>query len=115
MFVMSYATVVGFSRFGLGPAGVARRPSLRQVAVALALVAGIGGAGRFGTDYWTAGRFLQSTDNAYVHADYTTIAPRISGYVTEVLVHDNETVEAGRVLARIDDRDLKVAVEAAKA
>ena len=65
----------------------------------------MGFAGERGYDYWKVGRFQVSTDNAYVQADYTTVAPKISGYVTEVLVEDNETVKAGQVLARIDDRD----------
>ena len=115
MFVLSYPTLPGFRRFGLGVLGGARRPSPRQAVLAVALLAGVVMAGRFGADYWAVGRFQLSTDNAYVHADYTTIAPHISGYIIEVLVRDNETVEPGRVLARIDDRELKVAVDAARA
>ena len=56
----------------------------------------------YGTQYWTVGRFEVSTDDAYVQADNTTIAPRVSGYLDEVLVGDNEQVKAGQVLARID-------------
>jgi membrane fusion protein (multidrug efflux system) len=56
-----------------------------------------------------------STDDAYVKADNTTIAPKVSGYLHEVLVGDNERVKAGRVLARIDDRDFVVALDQAKA
>ncbi len=115
MFVLSTAAVVGFARFGWALPGGTRRPSLHQAVLAVALLAGVGAAGRFGSDYWTVGRFQQSTDNAYIHADYTTVASRLSGHVTEVLVHDNETVEAGRVLARIDDLELKAAVDAARA
>src|SRR6202030_1386426 len=48
-------------------------------------------------------------------ADNTTIAPKVSGYLHEVLVRDNERVKAGQVLARIDDRDFKVALDQAKA
>ena len=43
----------------------------------------------YGTQYWTVGRFEVSTDDAYVQADNTTIAPRVSGYLDEVLVGDN--------------------------
>jgi len=50
-----------------------------------------------------------------VKADSTTVAPKISGYLREVLVGDNERVKAGQVLARIDDRDFKVALDQAKA
>jgi membrane fusion protein (multidrug efflux system) len=55
------------------------------------------------------------TDDAYVTADYTTIAPKVSGLISQVLVNDNESVTVGQVLARIDDRDYVVAVKAAKA
>ena len=68
-----------------------------------------------GWRYWTVGRFEVSTDDAYVKADSTTIAPKISGYIAAVPVGDNEPVKAGQVLARIDDRDFKVALEQAKA
>ena len=56
-----------------------------------------------------------STDDAYVQADTTVIAPKVSGYLREVLVADNQPVKAGQPLARIDDRDYAVAVEQAKA
>ncbi len=47
----------------------------------------------YGHDYWTVGRFHISTDDAYVKADSSTIAPKVSGYLAEVLVMDNETVK----------------------
>ena len=57
----------------------------------------------------------QSTDDAYVRADFTLVAPRVNGQITRVLVDDNETVKAGQLLAEIDDRDFRVAVQGAKA
>ena len=57
------------------------------------------------------GRFEVSTDDAYVKADSTTIAPKVSGYIAAVAVGDNEQVKVGQILARIDDRDFKVAFE----
>jgi membrane fusion protein (multidrug efflux system) len=57
----------------------------------------------------------QSTDDAYVHADFTTVAPQVSGTVDTVLVEDNQPVKKGELLAIIDDRDFVVAVNAAKA
>ena len=59
--------------------------------------------------------FQVSTDDAYVKADNTTIAPKVSGYLNQVLAGDNQHVKAGQVLARIDDRDFKVALDQAKA
>ena len=89
--------------------------SLRRILTITAAALLLAGAVWGGQYYWTVGRFLVSTDDAYVKADNTTIAPKVSGYLTEVLVGDNERVKAGQVLARIDDRDFKVALDQAKA
>ena len=79
----------------------------RNLLLAGASLAVLAGAAYYGWQYWTVGRFEVSTDDAYVQADNTTIAPKISGYISEVPVADNEQVKAGQILARIDDRDLK--------
>ena len=92
-----------------------RRPQLRSLLLAGAAVALLAGGGWYGWDYWTTGRFLVSTDDAYVKADNTTVAPKVSGYIGEVLVADNQPVKAGQVLARIDDRDFRVALDQARA
>jgi membrane fusion protein (multidrug efflux system) len=57
----------------------------------------------------------QSTDDAYVHADFTLVAPQVSGVVGKVLVEENQPVKAGDLLATIDDRDFVIAVDAARA
>jgi membrane fusion protein (multidrug efflux system) len=93
---------------------VAKRP-FRRILLATAAAVLLAGAIWGGDYYWTVGRFLVSTDDAYVKADNTTIAPKVSGYLTEVLVGDNERIKAGQVLARIDDRDFKVALDQSKA
>jgi membrane fusion protein, multidrug efflux system len=56
-----------------------------------------------------------STDNAYVRGDVTPLSPRVSGYVTDVLIEDNQAVKAGEVLFRIDDRDYRARVDQAAA
>jgi membrane fusion protein (multidrug efflux system) len=93
----------------------ARKARFKRLLMATAAVAVLAGASWYGWDYWTVGRFLVSTDDAYVKADNTTVAPKVSGYLREVLVGDNERVKGGQVLARIDDRDFKVALDQAKA
>ena len=92
-----------------------RKGRLKRVFLAGAAVALLAAASWYGWEYWTVGRFLVSTDDAYVKADNTTIAPKVSGYLSQVPVGDNERVKAGQVLARIDDRDFKVALDQAKA
>jgi membrane fusion protein (multidrug efflux system) len=91
------------------------RGHLRQVLIGAAGVAALALGAYYGWNYWTVGRFQVSTDDAYVQADTITIAPKVSGYLSAVLVGDNQTVKAGQVLARIDDRDYKVALEQADA
>jgi membrane fusion protein (multidrug efflux system) len=56
-----------------------------------------------------------STDDAYVKADSTIMAPKVSGLVSQILVKDNQHVVAGEVLIRIDDEDYRQAVSAAEA
>jgi membrane fusion protein (multidrug efflux system) len=65
--------------------------------------------------YLTLGRFVVSTDDAYVQADSTIVASRVSGYVAAVLVEDHQSVRAGQVIARIDDRDFRAALDQARA
>ena len=81
-------------------------------AVALGVVAG---AGVYGDGYWRVGRFQVSTDDAYVAADSVILAPKVSGYLAQVLVRDNQTVRAGEVVARIDDSDYRTALDQARA
>jgi len=85
----------------------------RKVLVAL-LVSAAAAAAVGGVRYWTTGRFMVSTDDAYVKADYSSVAPKVSGYISEVLVADNQAVRSGQVLARIDDRDFRAALAQAQ-
>ena len=97
------------------PLRVPVRNKLRRAALVLALLAGTAAVVYYGHDYWTNGRYLETTDDAYVKADSTIVAPKVSGYIAKVLVGDNEKVKAGQVLARIDDRDFKAALDQARA
>jgi membrane fusion protein (multidrug efflux system) len=97
------------------PAPPVRQFRWRPLLLAGAAIVAIAALGDFGRNYWTTGRFEVSTDDAYVQADTTVIAPKVGGYLAQVLVTDNQTVKAGQPLARIDDRDYAVAVEQAQA
>jgi membrane fusion protein (multidrug efflux system) len=65
--------------------------------------------------YWLDARHYESTDDAFVATRSFSIAPKVSGYVTEVAVTDNQHVGAGELLARIDERDYTIAVNQAQA
>lgn len=65
--------------------------------------------------YQTSGKFIQETNDAYIRADLVTIAPKVSGYVAEVLVADNQDVTAGQPLVRIDPRSYRAQAAQAEA
>src|SRR5215472_10776134 len=72
-------------------------------------------AAAWGARWWQVGRFIESTDDAYLQADSVIVAPKVGGYVAEVLVRDNQVVEAGQPLARLDARQYQAAVDEAQA
>ena len=86
----------------------------RLILIAIALAALAGGAYE-GVYYVNTGRFLVSTDDAYVRADMSVIAAKVSGYVEDVRVRDNVAVKAGDVLAQIDAGDYQNALDLALA
>ena len=87
-----------------------RHPLLSAVGLVL-----FAAAAALGYLYWDyAGRF-QSTDDAFIAARAFSMAPKVSGYITDVPVTDNQHVGAGDVIARIDDRDYRAALDQAKA
>jgi len=90
----------------------ARSPK-RLILSALVILALIG-AGIYGHYWWQTGRFLVSTDDAYVGAHGAILSPKVSGYITQVDVTDNSPVKAGDVIARIDDGDYQLAVRSAQ-
>ncbi|MET0877314.1 MAG: HlyD family secretion protein [Tardiphaga sp.] len=77
---------------------------------ALLAVAGV----YYGVNYYLVGRFMVSTDDAYVRANNTTLGARVAGHIAAILPGDNTSVKAGDVLFRIDDGDYRIAVDAAR-
>ena len=73
-----------------------RKIIMIAVLVALVLAAAV---------YWFLHRGEVETDDAFTAGRAVTIAPHVRGYVTELLVNDNQFVHEGQVLARLDDRD----------
>jgi membrane fusion protein (multidrug efflux system) len=94
-----------------GPTKPSRRKRMMLGAVAAIVIAA---GGWFGTQYVMVGRYLVSTDDAYVHADATTLAAKVAGYVASVDVADNSFVHAGDVIAHIDEGDYSLALDAAR-
>ncbi|WP_238938601.1 HlyD family secretion protein [Pseudomonas typographi] len=92
------------------PSNDTQRGKARRALLALAAVTAAG-AMAWGAWWWLAGRFIESTDDAYLQADSLTVAPKISGYVAQVLVADNQPVHRGDVLVRLDGRKYRAAAD----
>ncbi|WDZ97579.1 HlyD family secretion protein [Herbaspirillum sp. WKF16] len=65
--------------------------------------------------YQFRGKYLESTNDAFVYADSVTVSPKVSGYVEQVFVADNQDVKAGQPLVRIDPRDYSAQAAQSKA
>lgn len=91
----------------------ATRSPLKLVRIAAVLV--VLGVGVWGCSTLFSNPATESTNDAYVEADFTLVAPRVAGQISDVLVDDNENVKAGQVLVRIDDRDYRAALMSAQA
>ena len=87
------------------------KPWARSFGRTLLLVAAgtvlIGAAAWFGGSWWTMGRFIESTDDAYVGGEVTTLSSRVAGFIETVAIVDNQAVKAGDLLVKIEDRDYR--------
>jgi membrane fusion protein (multidrug efflux system) len=91
-----------------------RRPRRRLPGIALALVVLV--LAIVGGHWWlTEGRWIESTDNAYVQGDITVLSPRIDGDIAAVLVTDNQRVRAGDPLIELDAADWRARATQAQA
>jgi membrane fusion protein, multidrug efflux system len=90
-----------------------KRLNRRMVAFGAATLA-VAVAGWFGYDWQTVGRFMVTTDDAYVQAYNTTLAAKVAGYVARVAVTDNTRVDTGDVIATLDDGDYRLAADSAR-
>jgi membrane fusion protein, multidrug efflux system len=105
--------VIEYTDVGTGRSASKARHALNLrwgVSIAASVLV-LGFATYWAYDWWTVGRFFVTTDDAYVGAKYSTLSPKVSGYVAEVAVDDNAQVKAGDLIARIDDGDYRLAVQ----
>jgi membrane fusion protein, multidrug efflux system len=100
---------------GAAPARSQPRHRLRRLGLLGAALATLSGGAWASHDWWTVGRYVETTDDAYVGGNVTAIAPHVSGFVAQVLATDNERVHTGQVLVRLDPRDFQTALDHAAA
>ena len=112
---MSAATVVERDALAPAPTAVRRRRSYKRPGLAALGFAALLGAPDYGYNWWTTGRFIETTDDAYVGGDVTQIAPHVAGFVSRILVKDNQYVRAGQLLIRLDPADFEAALQHAEA
>lgn len=94
---------------------VPRTQRRRRVLPAAVLIAVLLATAGYGYHWWTVGRWLQETDDAYVGGNVTAISPQVSGRILEILVRDNQAVKAGQLILRIDDAPFRAAADKAAA
>jgi membrane fusion protein (multidrug efflux system) len=102
---------------GAAPAMVpaARKRSRTRLLLSAIAFLAVACGGVYGRYWYLVGRFIESTNNAYLRADQVAMAPRVSGQVAEIYVRDNEEVAAGQPLLKIDSRRYEMTVRQAKA
>jgi membrane fusion protein, multidrug efflux system len=88
---------------------------LKRMATYCAIGLGVVAVAAYGYHWLTVGRFIESTDDAYVGGDITVIAPKVAGFIEKVAVTDNQRVQAGDLLIKLDDRDYRAALARAEA
>ena len=92
-----------------------RRIRPRRLALLAAPILVAAGLAWYGHHWWTVGRFIESTDDAYVGGEVTVIAPKVAGFIAQVAVTDNQPVRAGDLLIKLDDRDYRATLARAEA
>src|SRR5580692_3101196 len=104
------ARLGGASAANEGAPGGRLSARARVLLVAIGIGAFVIG-GVWGVHWWFVGRFIQSTDDAYLQADSVTVAPKVSGYIAEVYIKDNQSVPVGAPLVRLDNRQYRAALD----
>ena len=91
------------------------RTSVKTIVFRILIAVILIGAAIAGYSYWKDAQQFETTDDAQVDGSIYTVSSRITGHVAEVLVGDQQVVNAGDVLVRLDTKDFEVAIAKAKA
>lgn len=89
---------------------VPAKPSRKRKVLSVVLLAVLAGGAWYGYNWWTTGRFMVSTDDAYIHGDIMAMSPKVTGYIDDVLVSANSHVKAGDPIFQLDQGDYQIAL-----
>lgn len=89
---------------------VPAKPSRKRKILGAILIAALAGGAWYGYDWWTTGRFMVSTDDAYISGDIMAMSPKVTGYIDDVLVTANSHVKAGDPIFQLDQGDYEIAL-----
>lgn len=95
--------------------GAPKRSVTRKLVLGGLLLAAIAVGGKYGYDWYSVGRFEESTDDAYVQADMSQLGVKVAGYIVDIPFAENTRVNAGDIVLKLDAGDFQLAVDAAKA
>lgn len=97
------------------PEAAPSKPKRRSPVLPVILAALLAGGAWYGYEWWTNGRFMVTTEDAYIEGDIAIISPKVSGYVQTVNVSSNQFVRAGEPLVTLDGGDYQIAYDQAVA
>ncbi|MCF7673173.1 HlyD family secretion protein [Bacillus subtilis] len=86
------------------------KPSRKRKVLSVVMLAVLAGGAWYGYNWWTTGRFMVSTDDAYIHGDIMAMSPKVTGYIDDVLVSANSHVKAGDPIFQLDQGDYQIAL-----
>ena len=115
---MATHEIDGTTRIAHIPGDIARgspRVSGKRLLLVVAGAAFVGAVAWLGWYWWTIGRFIELTDDAYIGGEVTTLSSKVAGFIERVAVEDNQSVKAGDLLVKIDDRDYRAQLAHAEA
>ncbi|MGU3577159.1 HlyD family secretion protein [Brucellaceae bacterium C25G] len=97
------------------PNKLKKKSGSKRLILPVIVVAALIGGGWFAYNWWTVGRFMVSTEDAYIQGDIATISPKVSGYIEEIPVRANQSVKAGDPIFILEDGDYRIALDETKA
>jgi membrane fusion protein (multidrug efflux system) len=97
------------------PDEASRNKRRRWLIIGAAALLVLIGAAWYGVHWYTVGRYLVSTDDAYTEADNVALSPQVAGTIAELDVTDNQRVRRGELIARLDDRTYRAQIDQARA